>query len=119
MLNFLLGCPTDPNERCFVTEDKRNITRRCIFPFTFKGLEYHGCIADDEFAGKFWCSTKVDEEQEHVSGFRGHCGRGCYIDPKNNSECIRYGFFSMLVAVKLATNYVSDMLGYFRLGQVR
>jgi hypothetical protein len=88
-LNFLLGCPTDPNKCCYVTEDERNITSRCIFPFKFNGIEHHGCVADEEFAGKFWCSTKVDEEQEHISGFWGHCGGGCYIYPKNNSECIR------------------------------
>jgi hypothetical protein len=88
-LIFPLGCFTGPNECCYVTEDDSNITKKCIFPFKFNDVEYHGCVADDEFVGKFWCSTKVNKEGKHVSGFWGHCGRGCYIDPKNNSECIK------------------------------
>jgi hypothetical protein len=83
----------EPNECCYVTEDERNITRKCIFPFKFNGLKYHGCVADDEFAGKFWCSTKVDEEREHVSGFRGQCGQHCFIDPKNIGERIELSLF--------------------------
>ncbi len=83
-----------------------NITKKCIFPFTFNGIEYHGCMADDEFAGKFWCSTKVDEEREHVIGFWGHCRRGCYIDPKNNSECIRFIVFC-LVQIDISMDVIS------------
>jgi hypothetical protein len=105
ILIFPLGCPADPKESCYVTEVKRNITKKCIFPFQFNGLEYHGCIADDDFAGKFWCSTKVDEEGEDVSGLWGHCGQGCYIDPKSTGEqIIFFVSFLLIILIKFILN---------------
>jgi hypothetical protein len=88
-----LGCPTGSNECCYVKEVKSNITKKCIFPLKFDGLEHHGCIADDEFGGKFWCSTKVDDKGKHVSGFWGHCGQGCNIEQNNSSERIKFVAF--------------------------
>jgi hypothetical protein len=83
---FCLGCSKVPNECCFVTEATSNISKKCIFPFKFGGIEYHGCIADNDFAGKFWCSTEVDEDGDHVGGSWGHCGQDCYVDPKSSGE---------------------------------
>ena len=71
-----------PNDGCFVKEMRRNVTKQCIFPFYFNDAEHYGCIADENTDGKFWCSTNVDVDQNHISrsGYWGHCGENCFID---------------------------------------
>jgi len=71
------------NRKCFVREFRGNITKKCIFPFNYNGAQHFGCIADEKTNGKFWCSTNVDVDQDHISGggYWGHCGENCYIDP--------------------------------------
>jgi len=84
----------DPNECCFVKEVESKATKKCTLPFQLNGLSHYGCIADPEFAGKFWCSTKDNGDESRISGSWGHCGQGCYIGPKNISEC--FNFISLL-----------------------
>jgi hypothetical protein len=79
------GCFSDLNDNCQVTEVASNTTKKCIFPFGLKDYNLHnGCIAekDPDYIGKFWCSTKVDSQDKHISGggYWGHCGQNCYIE---------------------------------------
>ena len=67
----------------------------CVFPFRFGGTLRSSCITDLDpevwkprdfllsnlfcTQGKFWCSTRVDEGGNHVTGTGewGHCSAGC------------------------------------------
>ena len=65
----------------------------CVLPFTFEGVTYEECGCLLPFNGTyqrecknrrhpnatFWCSTKVDENGEHVTGDDnyGYCDRNC------------------------------------------
>jgi hypothetical protein len=86
---YFLGCFSEPNDDCQVMEVASNTTKKCIFPFldeTWK--EHYGCTADVKDIGKFWCSTKVESDDKHISeeGYWGHCGENCYIEEKSKGE---------------------------------
>jgi len=51
----------------------------CIIPFRFGGKLHTGCIQDSDPDLKFWCSTKVDQDLNHVPNEDNwaHCGQGC------------------------------------------
>merc|ERR1712165_379819 len=51
----------------------------CVFPFRFGGTLRSSCITDLDPEGKFWCSTRVDEGGNHVTGTGewGHCSASC------------------------------------------
>ena len=53
--------------------------RECKFPFVHKGTTYRGCPPDPILPGKTWCSTKVDENGNHVVGQNkwGYCSPSC------------------------------------------
>ncbi|CAL4122234.1 unnamed protein product, partial [Meganyctiphanes norvegica] len=40
----------------------------CQFPFIYKGETYTTCTKVSDPEGKFWCSTKTDRQNNHVSG---------------------------------------------------
>ena len=48
----------------------------CVFPFTFSDVKYTGCttILDPNNP---WCSTRVDENGEHILGSWEYCGAEC------------------------------------------
>ena len=54
----------------------------CVFPFAFGGKKYEECASD---SNGFWCSTKTDEEGEHIAeqGNWGICGLNCPIPGKS------------------------------------
>jgi len=56
----------------------------CKFPFKFRGDTKKGCILDSDPENKYWCSTKVDKEGNHIpnEGNWAHCSDGC---PKDDS----------------------------------
>ena len=56
----------------------------CVFPFFFDKKIHHSCIYQSSTDGKPWCSTKVDENGEHISkqGFWGHCSSSCQIQSR-------------------------------------
>ena len=58
-------------------ENNGDVIKPCIFPFTIKGVTYHTCTNAHDPRGKAWCSTKVDDQGNHVKGHWGHCGNGC------------------------------------------
>ena len=61
---------------CYTTADSpTNPNQPCILPFKFNGRLIEECLVDRD--GEKWCSTKVDEFQEHVSGNWGYCSTSC------------------------------------------
>ena len=109
-LNLVYSLNDDLENSCQVTNSKGPQKKKpCIFPFTHKGTVFEkcGCILpfnkthEQECRNKkhpkakFWCSTKVDDNGEHLSGGGnyGFCDRECMIssthkvkDVKDNSD---------------------------------
>jgi len=48
----------------------------CIFPFSYKGLEYSQCTTVDNH-GVPWCSTGLDHRGHHIKGQWGNCQTSC------------------------------------------
>jgi len=51
----------------------------CQFPFVFGDKVRNGCITDSDPEGKFWCSTKVDVQGNHIANGDNwaHCSADC------------------------------------------
>ena len=63
-----------------------DVGRQCVFPFIYKGTTYSSCTnAGEDF---YWCSTKVDESGNHVSGEWGNCNSDCFAG-KCKMICVR------------------------------
>ena len=56
-----------------------NPGRDCIFPFKWNGQTFNSCPVDSDDKSKWWCSTKVDSNGNHVPNQNeyGHCGSSC------------------------------------------
>jgi len=61
--------------QCFVstvgTPDRPS--RRCVFPFTFKGRTYQRCTGDHSKNKKEWCATSLNGDGSVISGEWGDC----------------------------------------------
>ena len=61
--------------------------QKCILPFSFNGVTYQNCPKDPDDSSLNWCSTKVDQNGQHITGIGayGYCSNGCpkHI-PKNS-----------------------------------
>ena len=66
--------------QCLTTPDSEDPKKACVIPFKFKGVLKEGCITDLEPEGRFWCSTMVDDQLNHVSGQGkwGFCSDQCF-----------------------------------------
>jgi len=84
-------------QRCLTTDDGPKRNSQCVFPFSFRGKLYNGCT--DINIGENWCSTRVDENLQHIDGNWGLCRNSCPTDiagqqcrtkdgPKVNTPCI-------------------------------
>jgi len=53
--------------------------QKCQFPFFFKGILRDGCVTENDPEGKAWCSTRVDDDGNHIGGgqFWAHCSSQC------------------------------------------
>ena len=40
--------------------------KKCVIPFKWNGKTYNKCPPDPEKTGKYWCSTKVDNNGVHI-----------------------------------------------------
>ena len=86
---------------CFTTDKEPNVP--CVFPFTylvrkvpsyrltktkrsannslsyFQGVTYSGCTDVNDYPGKLWCATKVDENGSYIAGSKqyGYCEEDC------------------------------------------
>ena len=68
---------------CLVKKQGGTQRKPCIFPFMVLGrssnglnVTYDTCTHILDPDGRFWCSTKVDENGVHQSGNWGHCDQG-------------------------------------------
>ena len=54
----------------------------CVFPFRYRNKTHLGCTTEDAVDGLAWCSTKVDEAGNHVTGQDefGPCAATCSRD---------------------------------------
>ena len=110
---FQLNIGVTNGESCNLTNDKGpQKNKTCIFPFTHQGVVYDKCGCILHFnntheqkcknkrhpRAKFWCSTKVNDKGEHISGGDnyGFCDRKCmfrsiyrsktsHLSPNNSS----------------------------------
>ena len=86
---FVTGLPAPQDEYdeyadegvCLTSKDSKAPEKECVFPFTFNNFTYNGCPTDqtDETKTKRWCSTRVDETGNHITGGHnwGYCTKGC------------------------------------------
>ena len=63
---------------CTVTVAGPNPNRKCVFPFKYGSKTYRSCT-DISDPGRFWCSTKTDENGRHVTKRKqwGYCHPSC------------------------------------------
>jgi len=75
---FLAHANGEEEDGC-LTIGGANVGAKCVFPFSFDGIAYHGCtkVADD----KPWCST-LTKNGVHVSGQNqwGYCNSQCPVE---------------------------------------
>jgi len=72
----------------------------CVFPFAFNNKVHYSCIYDSSTDGHPWCSTKVDENGDHISqqGHWGHCSNSCPVSSRvyevslNKGKNGKFGF---------------------------
>ena len=59
----------------------------CVLPFIYDNKEYHSCIYGPFSDGIPWCSTKVDENGNHISkkGHWSYCSDSCAIENRSNT----------------------------------
>ena len=66
----------DFSESVCTTESGPTPGLPCIFPFKVDGFAYHTCKLDEK-DGSRWCSTKIDENGQHLQGNWGNCRSDC------------------------------------------
>jgi len=62
---------------CKVENQSTRELQECVFPFKFKGVEYHKCTQNGDSDNRPWCSLDVDLNGKHVSSHWGYCGASC------------------------------------------
>ena len=50
--------------------------RPCVFPFSYKNIEYTSCTTIEN-DGTLWCSTEVDGNGNYIERKWGNCGPEC------------------------------------------
>jgi len=62
-------------EQCYVSTLGTDETpsRRCVFPFEYKGTVYQRCTSDHSANEKQWCATSVSRDGEVIVGEWGDC----------------------------------------------
>ena len=69
--------PSISGEGECIIKGSNNTEIPCLFPFRWNGKEYKSCVFKK---GGSWCSTKVDENGNHIQMFYGKCPRKCKVD---------------------------------------
>ena len=79
---------TGPTQDDCYTVSGPGANKPCIFPFRFKSVSYNTCTLDSAEENKPWCSTLVDDNNNHVpgGGHYGDCGPKCPLPGKSTSE---------------------------------
>jgi len=62
-------------EQCFVSTigTKESPSRRCVFPFEYKGTVYQRCTSDHSANEEQWCATSVARDGSVIIGEWGDC----------------------------------------------
>lgn len=62
-------------EQCFVStiETEESPSRRCVFPFQYRGTVYQRCTSDHSANQKQWCATSVSRDGSVIVGEWGDC----------------------------------------------
>ena len=60
---------------CEVRQQSNDQTTPCQFPFILGNTTYYGCTSYLDPEGKLWCSTKTNDQSEHIGqkSFWGYC----------------------------------------------
>merc|ERR1719219_1746727 len=66
-------------QTCRTTSDSPRKEIECKLPWKFNGKLLNGCTDETDPDGRYWCSTKIDAELEHVGGGGnwGYCDQNC------------------------------------------
>ena len=74
-------------ENC-VTVASPSTGMKCMLPFKFRGLFFNACPSDPSPTGNPWCSTKIDDNGEHIyeGPHWGECSPDC---PTENEQTLR------------------------------
>ena len=94
---LILVSPITNAQDCRTTSDSPSPNTPCVIPFKFQGKLRNRCITDADPNGKYWCSTKTDDNLEHIpgQGFWGYCeADSCptvgetvkFVDPKERRK---------------------------------
>ena len=76
-----------PNDVCHTISGPA-AKKPCSFPFRYNGVTYDKCTYDSADGNIPWCSTLVDDNQNHVpgGGHYGDCGPNCPLPGKSMSN---------------------------------
>ena len=79
------------SEQCFVStlETSSSPSRRCVFPFQYRGVLYQRCTSDHSTNGAQWCATSVARDGTVITGEWGDCDFDnveCRILPPGDSQ---------------------------------
>jgi len=89
LLTVIVTGQTDDSDKVvfFPTSEKQGCTtvsgpgqgKPCQLPFIWGGAVRNTCITDGDPEGKFWCSTKVDAQRNHIvnGDHWAHCSSQC------------------------------------------
>ena len=66
LLCSLLGL--SKSEDCIVKDQKTNLEKHCVFPFVLNDKIYFGCTTDFLETKNLACSTKTNDDNEHIRG---------------------------------------------------
>ena len=78
--SVLLLLHNSASQDCKKTVKGPDPNKPCVLPFTFQNTTYEECTNRVDPKRRFWCSTKTDEDGNHVVG-GGHWG---YCNPECN-----------------------------------
>jgi len=71
-------------QTCTTTKDSPRSNYECKIPWKFNNKVFNGCTDETDPDGRFWCSTKVDDNTlEHIGGQGnwGYCQESCQKCP--------------------------------------
>jgi len=66
-------------QNCLTTNEGPKKSAECKIPWKFNGKIINGCTTETDPDGRWWCSTKIDQDLEHVGGGGnwGYCSPNC------------------------------------------
>ena len=75
--------------RCADSGGDGKFREMCKIPFTDAGTSYDSCTTDGN-NGVEWCSTKTDQNNNHLPGFWGNCAPLESADTCEGNYCLPF-----------------------------